>query len=99
MYANKTILITGANSGLGRNLALNYAKQGGRIVNLSRNIKKMESLQKELENINHKYHFYYPVDFSNFKQIESIKKDMIIKKVMPDVVINNARNFLCSFRN
>ena len=34
----------------------------------------MESLQKELENINHKYHFYYPVDVSNFKQIESIKK-------------------------
>ena len=99
MYANKTILITGANSGLGRNLALNYAKQGGRIVNLSRNIKKMESLQKELENINHKYHFYYPVDVSNFKQIEIIKKDMLIKKIIPDVVINNAAgNFLCSFR-
>ena len=32
MYLNKTILITGANSGLGRNLALNYARQGGRII-------------------------------------------------------------------
>ena len=36
MYKNKNILITGASSGLGKNIALNYAKQGGRIINLSR---------------------------------------------------------------
>ena len=50
LYKNKNILITGASSGLGKNMALNYAKNGGRIINLSRDIKKMESLNEELNN-------------------------------------------------
>ena len=37
MYKGKNILITGASSGLGKYLALSYANNGGRIINLSRN--------------------------------------------------------------
>ena len=44
MYHYKTILITGASSGLGRNLAKQYAKNGGRIINISRDVLKMASL-------------------------------------------------------
>ena len=51
LYKNKNILITGASSGLGKNMALNYAKNGGRIINLSRDIRKMESLNEELKAI------------------------------------------------
>ena len=40
LYNNKTILITGTSSGLGKNMAQHYAINGGRIINLSRNIKK-----------------------------------------------------------
>ena len=50
--SRKNILITGASSGLGKNMAINYAKNGGRIINLSRDIKKMESLNTELNKIN-----------------------------------------------
>ena len=56
MYLNKTILITGANSGLGRNLALNYARQGGRIINLSRNTETMQVLNEKLKSINKTNH-------------------------------------------
>ena len=44
LFNNKNVLITGANSGLGKNMAENYAKSGGRIINLSRDTKKMELL-------------------------------------------------------
>ena len=41
---NKTVLITGGNGGLGKNLCLSYAKYGAKIINLSRNNDKMKEL-------------------------------------------------------
>jgi len=100
LYKNKNILITGASSGLGKNMALNYAKNGGRIINLSRDVNKMEKLNDELDKINSQKNLFYPVDISNYKQVEIIKKDLVTKKLMPDVIVNNAAgNFLCPFNN
>ncbi len=100
LYKNKNILITGASSGLGKNMALQYAINGGRIINLSRDIKKMESINEELNKINNQKNLFYPVDISNYKQVEIIKKDLVEKKIIPDVIINNAAgNFLCPFNN
>ena len=75
MYHNKTILITGASSGLGRNMALHYAKQGGKIINISRSIPKMESLQNELKTINSRNHLYFSADASQYKSICDIKNN------------------------
>ena len=52
IFKNKTVLITGANSGLGKNMAENYAKSGARVINLSRDTKKMESLNSKLNEYN-----------------------------------------------
>ena len=49
MYKNIKVLITGANSGLGKNMAINYAKQQATIINLSRNIYKGEKLKSTLD--------------------------------------------------
>jgi 2,4-dienoyl-CoA reductase len=98
IYSNKNILITGANSGLGKNLAINYAKNGGKIINLSRDTKKMENLNNQLNKLNNLENVCYPVDISNYRQVEIIKKDLFSKNIIPDVIINNAAgNFLCPF--
>ena len=49
MYKNKIILITGASNGLGKNLAMAYAKNGGKIINLSRNPIKINNLNNDLK--------------------------------------------------
>lgn len=98
MYHNKTILITGASSGLGRNLAMQYAKNGGRIINISRNTSKMASLQNRLRQINSYDHMYFSADVSKYKEINEIKNTLCRKQIYPDVVINNAAgNFICPF--
>ena len=98
LYANKTVLITGASSGLGKNLAMAYAKNGAKIINISRNNKKMKKLNMDLNKINKINHLYYAADVSNYKQIEIIKNDLVLQKIHPDVIINNAAgNFLCPF--
>ena len=98
MYHNKTILITGASSGLGRNLAKQYAKNGGRIINISRDVLKMASLQNKLNQINSYDHLYFSADVSKYSEISEIQKVLAKKEIYPDVIINNAAgNFLCPF--
>ena len=52
MYKGKNILITGASSGLGKYLALSYANNGTRIINLSRNIDRMKNLNFKMSYFN-----------------------------------------------
>ena len=53
---------------------LTYAKNGGRIINLSRDIQKMESLNEELNKLNNHKNLFYPAIFQIIK-VEIIKKD------------------------
>lgn len=100
MYANKIVLITGASSGLGKNLAINYVKQKARIINLSRNEDKAMKVINELNEISNynKFHLNYTVDVSNYESIKLVKDDLYKHNLLPDIIINNAAgNFLCPF--
>lgn len=98
LYLGKHVLITGANSGLGKNLAINYAKNGATIINISRNINKMTKLNEILYDINGNENLFYSVDVSKYKDIKMVKDSLVEKSIVPDIIINNAAgNFLCPF--
>ena len=95
-YFNKKILITGASSGLGKTLAKSYAKEGGTVINLSRNIEKMKSLNHDLNILHKSNHQFFSVDVSKYDDILKIKNELKYKNMIPDIVVNNAAgNFLC----
>jgi len=48
----KNILITGASSGLGKGMAIQFAKQGSNLALCARRLENLESLKAELEQIN-----------------------------------------------
>lgn len=48
-YKNKVVAITGASSGLGRQMAKGYAMQGATLVLMARRIEKLEDLASELK--------------------------------------------------
>ena len=48
----KNILITGASSGLGKGMALEYARQGCNLALAARRLERLEELKAELLNIN-----------------------------------------------
>ena len=98
MYKNKNVLITGASSGLGKILAINYAKQGAKIINLSRNIQKIDSLNHKLNKLNNTENIGFNIDVSKYEQVKSVKNNLLKDKCLPDIIINNAAgNFLCPF--
>lgn len=89
---NKTVLITGATSGIGRAAAISLAKEGYRVIICGRRMERLESLQKELANPNFENVFRLSFDVRNkdqvFEAIQSLPDHW--KKV--HILINNAGN-------
>ena len=53
-YGGRVVVVTGASSGLGKQMALAYAKQGADLVILARRLEKLEDLSKEIEKLGRK---------------------------------------------
>ncbi|MGL5682810.1 MAG: SDR family NAD(P)-dependent oxidoreductase [Marinifilaceae bacterium] len=87
----KTILITGASDGIGKETAKALAKQGHQIIIHGRNPQKTKQAYEEIkressnENID-----YYIADFLSFAQIKTFSESIKQKYNHLDVLINNA---------
>ncbi len=95
----KTILISGANSGLGLEAAKQLAKQNHEIILLCRNLEKANEAKKEIIAFSNNNNIHiYQADLSSQKSIEvaatQIKKDF--QKL--DVLLNNAGGVFNNFQ-
>lgn len=69
-FSGKTFLVTGASSGIGRALSQNIASQGGRVVMIAREEKKLEETRKAMEKISD--HIVIPYDLLNLDNYKEI---------------------------
>jgi len=87
----KTIIVTGSNSGIGREAALNLAGSGHRILMLCRDSDKSIKAHQEIvfqsgnENV-----FLIPVDLSDPNSIRSAVENIKKEYQVIDVLVNNA---------
>ena len=87
----KTIIVTGSNSGIGKEAALNLAKSGHRILMLCRDSEKSEQVFKKIltqsgnENV-----FLIPVDLSDPLSIRVAVEKVKSQYQKIDVLVNNA---------
>ena len=82
----KTILITGATSGLGLMLSRYYDSQGYNLIAVGKNKKKIKHLKKEVSSINKKK--CYSFDFNNKKEFEKFLKIVAKQKNKIDIIIH-----------
>ena len=61
---DKTIVITGAGSGIGREIAKCYSRLGAELILLSKSQDKLETLHDELSSDNSKNILIQPIDFA-----------------------------------
>lgn len=73
---NKTILVTGASSGIGRQCAIDCSKMGAKIVLLARN---EERLNETLSLLEGKGHLLVTQDLTDFEVLPQLVKDIVSK--------------------
>lgn len=80
------VLITGASSGIGRDLAREFAKRKCDIILIARNVEKLESIKKELIDEYKVNAEYLSVDLSNREKCIELYNQ--VKNI--DILVNNA---------
>ncbi|WP_339149338.1 MULTISPECIES: SDR family oxidoreductase [unclassified Sutcliffiella] len=84
----QTILITGAGTGLGKELALAYAKQGHTIILTGRRLDLLKSVKEEIHSARGKA-FAYQMDISNLKDVKQAVGQITAEHSV-DYLVNNA---------
>ena len=88
-FEGKCVVVTGASSGMGRKIALDFAKEGATIIAVARRLERLEEIAKEAEGFAGKI-LPYQGDIS----LEEVNNGMIDYAVKEcgklDVLVNNA---------
>jgi short-subunit dehydrogenase len=86
----ETVLITGASSGIGLELAKSFAADGCRLILVARNQDALEKLAAELRRENKIEVIVFPADLSLRETPKQIFEKLSAQKISVDVVVNNA---------
>ena len=92
--SNKTVLITGATSGIGREVAIRFAKEGWNLIcHYCSSKEKAEALKKELIKFNVNC-YLFRADLSSKNQLQNFISKL--KKFQIDSLVNNAGTYTVS---
>ncbi|WP_141334493.1 SDR family NAD(P)-dependent oxidoreductase [Paenibacillus sp. tmac-D7] len=88
---DKTVIITGANSGIGKAAALKFATEGYRVIMACRNMEMSRAAQKEITEVsNHTHVDLMELDVSSFDSIRTFCSAFKAKYPRLDILIHNA---------
>lgn len=88
MFRNKVVIVTGASRGIGKAIAIKFARNGAKVIAMYKNSdKEIETLM----NNNFCGEIYpYKVDISKCNELESVINDIVKHHKRIDVLVNNA---------
>src|SRR5215470_19628220 len=88
---NKTCLVTGANSGIGKETALGLARMGARVVLVCRNQEKGEQALADIRRDSGSSQLDLLIaDLSSFESVRALAAQVCQRYPRLDVLINNA---------
>ncbi|CAH1263504.1 RDH13 [Branchiostoma lanceolatum] len=92
----KTVIITGANNGIGKETAKELSKRGGRVIMACRNMDKCQGARDQLvqESGNQNVHCQQ-VDLASFESVRKFASRINKSEAKVDVLINNAGVMRC----
>jgi 3-oxoacyl-[acyl-carrier protein] reductase len=90
LLENKVAIITGASRGIGRAIALRFAKEGAQTVITARGIRPLEDLSSEIEKAGYKKPLISQVDVTKEQQIQELVDKALDKYNVIDILVNNA---------
>jgi len=88
-FKDKTVLITGASSGIGKETAIQFAKKGSNVILVARRKQKLEQIAGDLKKYNTSI-LVCECDVSDKLQVENMAKLVLEKYDSIDILVNNA---------
>ena len=85
----KSVLITGASSGIGKAAAIKIAKAGGIPILVARNMEKLEQTKQQIEDMGGTA-YAYSADLSATDSIDELVERVLADHPAVDILINNA---------
>ncbi|MDQ8935312.1 SDR family NAD(P)-dependent oxidoreductase [Acinetobacter rudis] len=85
----KTVLITGASSGIGLTIAKKLAANGAHVLLLARTVETLEQVKQEIETEGGKATIF-PCDLNEMPEIDRVSKEILASVDHIDILINNA---------
>ncbi|KAM7390201.1 hypothetical protein PAMA_008399 [Pampus argenteus] len=94
----KTVVITGANTGIGKDTAIDLAKRGAKIIMACRDVVKAEEAVKEvIQNSGNENVIYMKLDLADSKSIREFAEAINKDEPQLNILINNAGVMVCPY--
>jgi 3-hydroxy acid dehydrogenase / malonic semialdehyde reductase len=86
----KTVLVTGASSGIGRATAISFAREGCRVLSCARRLEPLQATQQELLAAGAPAVYVFALDVQNRQSVESALSTLPAEWNEIDILVNNA---------
>ena len=85
----KTVMITGASSGIGKAAAINAAEAGAKVLLVARSPEKLEETKNEITEAGGEAHIHR-ADLSDTDDVERMAEEVLAEHGKVDILVNNA---------
>tara|TARA_B100002019_G_C21207780_1_gene567662 strand:+ start:494 stop:1273 length:780 start_codon:yes stop_codon:yes gene_type:complete len=85
----KIAMVTGAGRSIGKSVCLNLAKEGSKVVAVSRTKKDLIKLKRELDSLNNLNNLIITLDLEKKASVKTLFNKLKKNKILPDIVVNN----------
>lgn len=86
---NKTVIVTGGSKGIGKEIALSFAKLGANVIIAGRNKEALNQTLTQLQTFNG-HHKAVGVDVNDINRVRELVDDVVHEYGTVDVLVNNA---------
>ncbi|XP_016403140.1 retinol dehydrogenase 11-like, partial [Sinocyclocheilus rhinocerous] len=94
----KTVIITGANTGIGKETAIDLAKRGARIIMACRDMEKTDAALKEVKDASGNQDVVAcRLDLADSKSIREFAENINKEEKQVNILINNAGVMVCPY--
>ncbi|MFT5206344.1 MAG: 3-oxoacyl-[acyl-carrier protein] reductase [Candidatus Omnitrophota bacterium] len=90
LLKNKSAIITGASQGIGRGIAIEFAKAGAQTILASRNESKLNAVRDEIMSLGFLEPYIVPTDVTSEESVQSLVDKAVDKYNKIDILVNNA---------
>ena len=99
LLKGKTVIVTGANTGIGKATALEVARRYGRVIMACRDLKKGEAAKKEISSITPNGELVVrKLDLASLKSVREFARQICQEEICLHALVNNAGVMECPYQ-